>query len=130
LVVASAVEHQPAVLEFRPVDYRAVGDRPRPGKLLELDPCRARVALALVISLNHRFPAAHEKRVTAFVRDMRGVDVIRPTMDDPRSGHKFVYAVCMRGKASRRASTQHNNPAMWIASLKPDFHANIIPKPI
>lgn len=44
-----------------------------------------------------------------------------------RPGHKFVYAVCMHGKASRRASTQHyGNPAMWIASHKPDFHTAIL----
>jgi hypothetical protein len=58
---------------------------------------------------------------------MRGADLISPAMNNPWSGHKFVYAVRPHGKASRRASTQHNsNPAMWIASLKPNFHTVLL----
>ena len=48
-----------------------------------------------------------------------------------RPGHKLVYAVCMRGKASGRTSIQHySNPAIWIANINPFFHGNIIPKSI
>ena len=102
LVVASAVEHEAAVFERRPVDDGAVGDRPRPGELLQLRERRARVALSLLVAGERRLPLVHNKLVGA--GSGRFLDTAIDTAHDrPRTWHQLVQAVRPeRGGASKK----------------------------